>query len=759
MPEYSVIGKPLPRIDAVVKATGQAQYTDDIKLPQMLYGKVERSPYPHARILHIDTSKAERLPGVKAVVTGKDTLGVKYGTLRGYRDRHLIAMDKVRFIGEAVAAVAAIDEDIAEEATDLIRVDYEELPAVFEAEEAMKEGAPEIHDGVARNIALERHWSLGDVEKGFKESDYIREDRFIFQVQAHGHLETHACLASYDSSGKLTIWATTKMPFPTRASLSLILGLPFSKIRVIKPHLGGDFGSKGSLYDLYFCAALLSKKAGRPVKIRFSKAEEFIAGIRRLPMVVDLKTGVRKNGTLVAQHSRVTANGGASFNLGAVGIYNTGLAHMLPYRLPNFKYDSYRVYTNNPVGGPQRGHGQVLPRVAIECQLEMIAEELGIDGMELRLKNALQTGDVTANKLQIISCGLSETIQKVAARAEWKKKRSEGLPGRGIGIACSGFVCGVRTAALADSGAIIKLNEDGGIVLLTGAADVGQGSDTVLAQITAEVLGITLDDITVVAGDTDATPYDAGSIGSRVTTYAGGAVIKAAQDMKNQLAEVAAGMLQCTPEDLEFRDRKVWVRWAPERSLSFPGVAKAAQVSGSKGVVIGKGSYSPTNIEWPNHNGEGNVAQSYSFATQAAEVEVDKETGKVKFLKMTVGDDIGFPLNPIMVEGQVEGSVSMGQGLVMYEELITREGMILNPSYTNYKMPSALDSPQIETIHTITNDPLGPFGGKEVGEGIIVSTPAAIANAIHDATGVWIKDLPITPDKIVKALQEKEGRQ
>jgi 4-hydroxybenzoyl-CoA reductase subunit alpha len=389
----------------------------------------------------------------------------------------------------------------------------------------------------------------------------------------------------------------------------------------------------------------------------------------------------------------------------------------------------------------------------------MIAEDLGIDGVELRLKNALHTGDVTVNKLQIISCGLSETIQKVAERAEWKKKKSEGLPDRGIGIACGGFVCGVRTAALSDSGAIIKLNEDGGIVLLTGAADIGQGSDTVLAQIAAEVLGVTLDDITVVAGDTDATPYDAGSIGSRVTTYAGGAVIKAAQDLKNQLAEVAAGMLQCNPEDLEFRDRNVWVRGAPERNLSFPRLAKATQVSGSRGVVMGKGSFSPINVEWPNHNGEGNVAQSYSFATQAAEVEVDQETGKIKFLKMTVGDDIGFPLNPVMVEGQVEGSVSMGQGLVMYEQLITREGMILNPSYTNYKMPSALDSPQIETIHTITNDPLGPFGGKEVGEGIIVSTPAAIANAIHDAIGVWIKDLPLTPDKIVKALQEKEGRQ
>ena len=757
---YSVIGTRQPRLDARLKATGEAKYVDDLILPRMLFGKVLRSPHPHARILNIDTSRAERLPGVKAVVTGKDTLGIKWGRLPGSRDRQALPMDKVRFIGEGVGAVAATDLDTAEEALELIRVEYEPLPAVFDAEEAMREGAPLVHEDVERNIGIYRKWDLGDVEKGFQESDHIREDRFSCAIQIHAFLESCGYLANYDSQGRLTIWTGTQFPYLMRGEMSALLDIPYDKVRVINQHVGGAFGGKNNYWEGSVGAALLSQKTGRPVKIVFTKEEEFSANLRRVPKVLHLKTGVKRDGTLIAQEARAITNGGAYLDVGAITMYNIALGLLLPLRLPNFRYEAYRAYTNNPACGPQRGHGQNLPRFAAETQLDMIAEDLGVDPVEIRLKNALQPGDVTINKLRITTCGLSEAIQRTAEASAWKEKRGKGQQmGKGIGMGISGFVCGVRLGTLSDSSVIIKVNEDATLIILAGDADVGQGSDTMMAMVVAEVLGISVDDIAVISADTTICPFAPGTFGSRVTFYGGNAARLAAEDVKRQLAQVAARNFEVSEDELTFRDKAVWVKG--EKRATFAEVVRAAQVSsllGGQGVIVGKGSYSPPNIEFPDRKTqEGNVAGSYSFAAQVAEVEVDKETGEVKLLKMTLGEDCGQPINALAYEGQTHGCAHMGQGQALYEEVLMDQGKVLNPSLRDYKMPTAMDTPQMDNIEILTDDPVGPFGAKEVGEGFIVSTPAAIGNAIHDATGVWVTDLPITPERIVKALEEKQA--
>jgi 4-hydroxybenzoyl-CoA reductase subunit alpha len=760
MKEYSVVGKGFPRIEAMEKATGELKYVTDLTLPRMLYGKLLRSPYPHALIKSINTSKAEQLPGVKGVLTGKDTLGVEIGGITGSRDRTPLAYDKVRYIGEAVAAVAAIDEDTALEALDLIEVDYEQLPAVFTFEESSKEGAPLIHDDRKGNVCLERHWNFGDVEKGFAESDYVREDRFYMPAHLHGFLEPYACLALWEASGKYTIWTGVQIPFRLRRELARALGTTEGKVRVVKGHMGGGFGGKNQVQDLHLACALLAKKCRRPVKIVYTMKEQITAGLHRVPTILDLKTGVKKDGTIVAQSTRLQVESGAYMGAAAITSYNHGLAHMLPYRLPNFKMDIYRVFTNVAQSGPKRGHGQSQVHHAVECQLDMIAEAIGIDPVDIRLRNALQTGDVTVNGFRISSCGLTESIEKATRKAGWKEKRARGKKGYGIGIGCGGFPSGIRDSSLSDAGAVIKLNADGGVILFTGAADMGQGCNTILGQIVAEVLGIELNEVTVVAGDTELCPYTPGAVGSTTTWFAGNAVKLAAQDVKRQLAEGIAGKLGTEVDDIEFKEHEVYSKKSPDKKMSYYDVVSQVQVSAVKGIIIGKASYYPPNVEWPDPKRSyyGNISGGYSFSTQVAEVEVDLETGEVTLLDMTLGDDCGYPMNVLSATGQVEGSVSNAQGETLYEELLFEKGAVVNSSFANYKMPTAPDTPHMETIHIITDDPGGPFGAKEIGEGFIVSGYGAIANAIYDATGVWVKDLPITPQKIRKALKEKGGK-
>ena len=549
MRNYSVVGKPLPRVDALAKVTGVARYVADMGIPRMLSGKILRATVPHARILHIDTRQARRLVGVKAVITGEDTAKKKYGIfpwLPQAVDHYPIAVDKVRFIGEEVAAVAAVDEETAAEAVNLIRVDYEELPSVFDPIEAVKTGAPEIHEGVKDNQAFFTRLDFGDVEAAFAECDYVREDEFTTPYISQAPIETHAALAAADPMGrKLTLWSTTQSPYVTRRDLATTLAMAEGDIRVVKPTLGGGFGGKMNMCGLDFCAALLSLKSGQPVKIVYSREEEFMTTRPSYPTRIKLKTGVKKDGTLVAKECEALVDVGAYINHGILFLYVMGGFLTSLYRTPNVRYQGTCVYTNKEPCGPMRGHGNQDIRFVDDSQLDMIAHHLAIDPVEIRLKNAVRSGDVTANGWKITSCGLSDSIRKAAEAARWREKKGRMPPYKGIGIACGNHVSGAKCfEPFESSGAVVKMQKDGSVVLFTGACDIGQGTDTALCQIVAEELGVRLEDVSIVAADTELTPDDIGAFASRTVFVAGKAVQAAAADAREQLFKVVAEKLE-----------------------------------------------------------------------------------------------------------------------------------------------------------------------------------------------------------------------
>ncbi|MBI5444281.1 MAG: molybdopterin-dependent oxidoreductase [Deltaproteobacteria bacterium] len=761
--KYRVVGQRLPKADAALKATGDAKFAADLAVPGMLWGRVLRSHVPHAKILHIDTSRAERLPGVRAVVTGQDFPPVKYGFLPSTRDQYPLCRDKVRYIGDELAAVAAVDKDVAEEALDLIRVEYEELPAVFDPEEAMLPGAPQLHDHVENNVSVQTHMNFGDVEQAFKDSYYVREDRFVTQSIVHGFIEPHATLVQWDAGGKITLQGSKQSPYIVYRNLARSLDVPPSQVRLISPYVGGGFGGKQEPIALDFAAALLSKKTGRPVKIVYDQEEVLIGARRRHAMVIRLKTGVKKDGTLTGVECKLVADGGAYSSVGALSIYLAGAFLGVPFRVPNLKYDAYRVYTNKPFAGALRGHGLPQTRFAAEQQLEMIAEELGIDPLEIRLKNAYTAGETSCNGFVINSCGLTESLLRTAEVVDWKgrksRKKQEGTKARGIGIASNSQCTGARMGGHNAASAVIKVHEDGGVTLQTGATDVGQGCETVLAQIVAEELGLDFDEVHVTQNDTEVTPIDPGTYGSRVTFTSGNAARAAAADIRRQVFSFVAEKLEADPEDLEIGHHKVYVKGSPERGLPWLSAVRHAYYSKDT-PLLGRGSATPGTGMVNLVTGEGNLSGAYSFGTQAAEVEVDTETGHVKIVNMVVSHDSGYAINPLLTEGQQEGSVIIGEAQVLYEELPTDKGQILATSFHMYGMPSAMDAPErIRTEHIETNDPAGPYGAKESGEGTSISTMPAIANAIYDAIGVRVHELPFTPEKVLKALEEKKARE
>jgi 4-hydroxybenzoyl-CoA reductase subunit alpha len=753
---YTIIGSRQPLIDGLLKATGHAKYTSDLSLPGMLIGKLLGSPYPHAKVLNVDTKKALALAGVRAVITGADITGEKYGFFRSRRDETGLT-SKARYLGDPIAAVAAVDEDTALEALDLIRVDYEELPAVFDPEESMEEGAPLVHEEYERNIVAHRGFDFGDMEAGFKESQHIREDRFSSQAISHGVLEPRATLAQYDLSGKLTLWTSTQSPYFVRRDLSLVLGIPESKIRVIKPFVGGGFGGKVELYSHQVGASLLAMKTGRPVKIYLTREEEFSTTRLRVPMVVYVKTGVKRDGSIMAQFVKCIADGGAYASSSVLLMYNSGLTCLIPYRIPNFKYEGYMAYTNKAVSGPMRGHGANQPRFAVESQLDMIAEDLALDPAELRLRNATQARDTSVSGLVFNSCELSRAIKESTQYAGWKEKRGQRDTYRGIGLACSGFVCGARLGGHTASGSFIQVNEDGGVALMTGSSDLGQGSVTLLAQIVAEELGISPMEVTVISADSETTPIDPGTFSSRVTFYGGNAALMAVREVKEQLAKVAAEHLEADENDIVFKNRKVFVKGSPDRSIPFGELAKIAESLGSGRLIIGHGQWAPQNTQFPDRKTQyGNVSGAYSFSCQVAEVEVDPETGQVTLLRVTIGDDCGQVINLLGVEGQAEGSVAMGKGHALMEEVVFgKNGQIMNPSFLEYKIPTSQDMTETELLEVGLPDPIGPYGAKEIGEGILIAAVPAIVNAIYNAIGVRIKDLPVKPEKILIELEKK----
>jgi len=764
MAEFSVIGERHPRVDAREKVTGEAKYAADYSLPGMLWCKLLRSPYPHARILNIDTSKAEKLPGVKAVVTGKDFGGWTWGWMPATRDEPPLAVDKVRYMAEAVAGVAAIDEDTAEEATEHIKVDYEELPGVFDPEEAMKEGAPEVHDYVKNNISVEYHWDFGDVDKAFAESYIVREDRFRTARATHGYLEPPAILAYYDPTGYITVWAAKQSPYFLYRHLAACFKVPLSRIRVIQPFIGGGFGgTKNDSLAGDFCSVLLSKMTGKPVKYVESMEEELTTSRRRHSVVVYSKMGVNKDGLLKAIQHRVIADGGGYTAIGPLSMYLTGFATTLPYKLPNFKYDAYRVFTNNPIGAAMRGHGVTHTRFAAELQMEMIAEELGINPVEMRLRNAIDNpkpGEVyeTINKVTLKTCGLKQAIQEAIRDPIWRDRdkapRKEGNISWGVGLSGTSYLGGARQMGHQACAAIIRVCEDGTVNLITGATDCGQGSDTVLCMIAAEELGVKLENIDIKRVDSAYTPVDPGSYGSRVTILAGQATQKAARQAKKQLLEAAARNWQVKPEDVAIKDGEASVKSDPEKRIPFSRLARIACYSGTGAVILGSGysSYGIGPLDLTS--GIGNGGTSYSFTAQTARVGVDMETGKITVTDFTLASDCGRLLSPITAEGQIEGGAIQGLGQTLYEDFIMDRGKTLNPTFLDYKMPLSMDIPNIRLIDIVTNDPDGPFGAKETSEGSIVSAPPTVVSAIHDAIGIWFKELPITPEKVVKALKQ-----
>lgn len=754
---YSVVGKSLPLIDSVPKATGQARFCADMSLPGMLVGKLLRSPHPHARILDIDVAQAKKLTGVRAIVTGKGTAGKTYGCGPAFCDEQALAVDKVRFVGDELAAVAAVDEECALAALDLIKVDYEPLPAVFDPEEAMKPGAPKIHQ-FEDNVSLNCNFNYGQLDEALGASDRLFEDEFTTQGIAHCPLEVRAALASVDSGGKVTLWSSTQGPYYLRRDLALTLDLPLGKVRVIKPFVGGGFGGKREMLALEFCAVLLSQKTNRPVKISYNREEEFTATRRRHPMKVYIRTGMKNDGTILAKDCRVVADGGA-YNGRGPQIVAAGVSWLnLVYRFENCRYQGFHVYTNKEPASSMRGFGNTQVRFADDCQMERIATELGIDPIKLRLKNARQAGDVSPQGARVTSCGLSDCLKLVAQDSQFKNKWGKLARLRGIGAASAAYVSGSKQFFPHDSSAaFVQIIEDGTVCLLTGASDIGQGSNTVLAQIVAEELGVGLENMTVIAADTDVTPLDLGSYASRVTFIAGNAVKAAAKDAKEQLLQLAAEALEARVEDLELKDHRIYVRGSPDKGIGFQEVVHSSLHSERGMPILGRGYYNPPS-EFPDFKtGIGNRSPTYSFGAQVAEVEINPQTGQVKVINITAAQDCGFALNPMSLEGQIEGSLHMGLGQAFYEDLYYDGGQLMTPSFIDYRIAGAADMPKIKCHLVESIDPEGPFGAKGVSEMPQVPTSPAIANAIYNAIGVQIKDLPITPAKILSAL-EKVGK-
>ena len=760
MSEYSVIGKSVPRTDAWAKATGSAGYTDDMSLPGMLHGRLLRSPLPHARILHIDTSRALALPGVKAVITGDDLPLVRYGNWRlvpSTQDETVLARGKVRFVGDEVAAVAATSRDTAQEALSLIRVEYEELPAVFDIDASMAEGAPVLHEATPGNVSVTRNIAYGDLDAAFARSEYVREDVFTLQPVSHGYLEPCSTLATTDEQGRVTLYSSTQTPYIVQCLLASVLGLRENEVRVVKPFVGGGFGGKMELRPWDACAAFLARRTGRPVKFTLDREEELAAGRRRHPMRLRSRVGFRRDGTLTAKELTVHLDGGGYNSMGPTATFLVGNFGAMLYRYPAYRYSGFHVYTNQAPAGAMRGFGAPQALFAAESQMNLAAEELGIDPIELRLRNAMRPGDEIPEVATVSTCAFSECLEKVAQMSDWKAKRAS-LPrggGRGVGIGCYSFITGGVfnwfNTPYPFSAAEVRVYADGTAHLLTMASDIGQGSDTVLQQILAEELGIAIKDIQITAADTAMTPKgDLGTWGSRVTLMAGNAVREAARQIREELFRIVSLRFDLNViYEMECKDGQVRVKGRKDRGIPF-GQAVGMVQKANRGVpLVGRGTYTPRDM--------GLVTPTFSFGAQVVEVEVDRETGLTRAEKVWTAHDCGRVLNPMAVEGQVSGCIQMGVGYALSEELLTREGRTLNASFLDYKMPGALDMPAQMSACIEVDEPRGPYGAKESGEGPISPTAPAIADAVWHATRYRCQDLPITPEKVLRALDALAG--
>jgi 4-hydroxybenzoyl-CoA reductase subunit alpha len=756
----SVIGKPLRKIDAMAKCAGETVYADDLNLPRTIYAKLLRCPHPHARILSINAARALKLEGVFAVITGEE-LPEKFGIMPSTQDEEALVTDKGRYVGDPVAAVAAASETLAEKALGRIDVEYEILKPILSIEEALAstEESERIHTwnrhaNIQKAVSLE----FGDVENGFAQSDHVFEGAFFYQGNTHLPMEQYSAVGFYGPDDKLTLWSSTQTPHYVHRALAKVLGLPASRIRVIASPVGGGFGGKSDPFSHELCVAKLSMITRRPVKITLTREESFYVHRGRHPVKMWAKTGVKSDGTIQAMQYKTFLDGGGYSSYGLATVYYTGALQTVTYKVPAYKFEGVRVFTNKPACGPKRGHGTPQPRFALEIQLDEIAEKLRMDPIDLRLKQLVEPNTVTVNGLRVSTTGLRECIERVSERAGWKQKYRKLPFGHGIGFAASSYISGAGLPIywndMPHSGVQIKLDRSGGVAVFCGSIDIGQGSDSILAYTVAEEFGIDPAEIRVLTADTDLTPVDLGSYSSRVTVMTGNAAIQACGRLKPMLLEAASEALEIPADDLEFAAGQIRSASLPQRAMSFAeGVRKAEAKFGTLGAT---GSYRP-----PRHpadfKGSGvGPTPAYSYSASIVELHCDAETGAIKIDKVWIGHDCGRAFNPLLVEGQTEGSVYMALGEALMEEQIFRKnGLHKIPSILEYKSPTTLETPEIETILVETNDPEGPFGAKEAGQGPLLPVVPAVANAVYDAIGVRIHEVPITPDKILRAL---EGR-
>src|SRR5436853_3795540 len=771
-----VVGKPFRKVDARAKCTGQTKFADDIFLPRMLYCKILRSHLPHALIKNIDLSKARSLPGVIAIISGKD-LPIPYGILPVSQDEHALCVDKVRFIGDPVAAVAAIDEDVAFDAMNLIDVEYEPLQTISSIEEGVMIDEPRIHEyGDGGNVHKKVSLEFGETDEGFAEADLIREDTFFYEGNTHLPMEQHAAVAYYDTDEKLTLWSSTQTPHYVHRALTKVLEIPASHIRVIATPNGGGFGGKSDPFNHEVIVCKLSIMTGRPVKCTLTREEVFYCHRGRHPVLMQVKTGVKKDGAITAMHFKSFLDGGAYGSYGVASTFYTGALQTVTYEVPRYKFEGLRVFTNKPPCGPKRGHGTPQPRYALEVHLDKIAEELRLDPAEMRKSHLVKPNSITANYLRIGSMGLGQCIDKVIEGSDWRSKFSgwkseppavaggpnRKLPyGKGIGFACSSYICGAGLPIywnnMPQSGVQLRLDRQGGVCVMCGSTDIGQGSDSILAYIVAEILGIDPFDIRVVTADTSLTPVDLGSYSSRVTLMTGNAAIQAAERARELLSVAVAEKLNLPIENVSFAERRAFDVENPEVGVSF---AEAVVLAESRFGTIGTvGSYTPPRSPGKYKGAGVGPSPAYSYSAAVAEVDVDAATGIVTVERIWIAHDVGKSINPVLVMGQVEGSVYMGLGEILMEEMAYRANRNVVhkfPSMLEYKSPTTMEMCDVKTYLIEDPDPNGPFGAKEVGQGPLLPVPPAVVNAIYDAVGVRIDEVPATPEKVLAAIRAKQ---
>ena len=749
-------GRSVALIDGIEKVTGRAVYTADMETPDCLVGRILRSPVSHGRIVRIDTARAAALEGVLAVVTGADCPH-SYGVIPIAMNEYPLARGKVRYRGEPVAAVAARDARTAEQALELIELEIEELAASYTPEQSRAAGAELLHDDKPGNIEREVHDEFGDPAAGFAAAALVREATFKCAEVNHAQMEPHAALAEYDvSRDRLTLHSVSQVPFYLHLTLARCLDLDTSRIRVLTPFVGGGFGARTETLNFEIIAALLARKAGARVMLRLSREESFLTHRGRPDTEVSLKIGLAKDGRITAVQCQVVMSGGAYAGYGLVTILYAGaLLHGL-YHTPAVKYDGYRVYTNHPPCGAMRGHGTVDVRHAFECLLDRMARALGLDPFAVRRVNFLSAPTTTANGLLVNSYGLPECLDKVEAASDWRQRAGRMEAGRGLGMACSHYVSGaakpVHWTGEPHAVVAMKLDFDGAVTVLTGASDIGQGSTTMVALAAAEILGIDLGRIRVVTNDSAITPKDNGSYSSRVTFMVGNAAIEAARALRAKLVAAAAKKLDANPDDIECAGETFFVRGGSQSALPFHDVALAALAE--EGTITVKGTFTcPPEAQGGKHRG-GAVGSTmgFSYAAQVVEVAVDVETGRITVEKVWAALDCGFAINPLAVEGQIEGSVWMGMGQALCEETRYTEGLAIHANLLDYRVPTIVESPEIEVQIVESIDPLGPFGAKEAGEGALSGFPPALVNAVADAIGLEADFLPLTPDRVLDAL-------